>query len=84
MAEFEERGIPTLETPPSVLTQQYTSYRNAILIDQIQSAVEAAIERAASSTTARSTESALLDGLLKVRALSVELRESGSVASLPN
>jgi len=67
LLEYEQRGIPTIETPPSVLIEQYATRHDELIVDTLQGEVESAFMKSDTATTVRTKLTPLTKTLTNVR-----------------
>lgn len=75
LENYESKGIPTINPPPSQIVREYSAYRDDLIIEEANKVAEKAIGKAEVATTHRGRESALASGLLKVREINCFLND---------
>ena len=82
LAKFERKGVPTISPPPSTIVSEYRGFRANLVVEEADTVVEGAFEKAGVASTPKAKERALAAGVLKLRELAQELEDSSRINSL--
>jgi hypothetical protein len=82
LAEYEKRGIATIEPSPSSLLQEYAKRRDKLILQGLEAEVETAQARAKVATTTTSKINQLSEALLKVQRYKTETSNANALSEL--
>lgn len=73
--EFERRGIPTVDPPPSAIIAEYRDKHDELILDSMGSEARSAIIKSDTATTTRTKLTPLTNALAKVRHHKAEVND---------
>jgi len=82
LSEYEMRGIPTIDPPPSAVLSQYEGMHDEIVLDSLQQQTQTAMSKSEAATTTRTKLSPLEKALAKVRDYQRQMNNLPSLLSL--
>ncbi len=82
LAEYERKGIPTLQPLPSQFITEYTAQRDNIICDGVTAEVDKALAKAELATSSRTSVGEANKALLKIRDAKEELEDPSRLDTL--
>jgi len=82
LSEFEHKGVPTVSPPPSTILTEYRAFRTQLILEEANSVVDKAFEKAGVASTPKTKERALATGVLKVREVTERLEDRSLINTL--